>query len=132
MRAVFLAAALGTIALGLLVHLRGTALAPAVRDGLGDALWAAMVGWCAGALAPGARLAIRSAGAFVVCATVEASQLMHVPALDAARATRLGHLVLGSDFDSRDLLAYALGIGAATLLELAVVARNRGQRTGVG
>jgi hypothetical protein len=29
----------------------------------------------------------------------------------------LGHLVLGSGFDARDLLAYALGVAAAALLE---------------
>jgi hypothetical protein len=40
-----------------------------------------------------------------------------VPWLDAVRATRLGHLVLGSDFDGRDLLAYAIGVLGAVGLE---------------
>jgi hypothetical protein len=61
----------------------------------------------------------------VICAAVEASQGLHAPALDSLRATRIGHLVLGSDFDPRDLLAYALGIAAAALLE--VVVRSKGK-----
>ncbi|HSU17369.1 DUF2809 domain-containing protein [Longimicrobium sp.] len=121
----YLAAVVVTIAVGLLVHLRGAPLGPVARDVLGDALWAAMVAWGAGALAPGVRLAARSAVAYAVCAAVEASQLYHAPALDAIRATRAGHLALGSGFDARDLLAYALGVAGAALLEAAVVARGR-------
>jgi hypothetical protein len=41
------------------------------------------------------------------------------------RATTLGSLVLGNDFDARDLAAYALGIGAAALLEIALFPRHR-------
>ena len=122
-RAVYLALALATIAVGLLVHLRGAVLGPVARDVLGDALWAAMIAWWAGALAPGARLTTRAAAAFAVCAGVEASQLLHAPALDALRATRVGHLVLGSGFDPRDLVAYAAGVAGAALLEATVVAR---------
>ncbi len=70
--------------------------------------------WWAGALTPHARLATRSAAAYAICAGVELSQLYHAPALDTIRATRAGHLVLGSGFDPRDLAAYALGVlGAA-------------------
>jgi hypothetical protein len=50
---------------------------------------------------------------------VEVSQLWHAPALDAIRATDIGHLVLGSGFDLRDLLAYLLGVAAPTALEVA-------------
>ena len=127
-RALFVALAAATIAVGLLVHLGGMAIGRDVRDVLGDALWAAMIAWWTGALAPGWRLATRSATAYAVCVGVEVSQLYHTPALDAARATVLGHLVLGSGFDARDLAAYALGIGGAALLEAAVLARGRNPR----
>ena len=50
--------------------------------------------------------------------------MYHTPAIDAIRATRIGHLVLGSGFDPRDLLAYAIGVIGAVLLEAAVVARS--------
>lgn len=118
-RAAFVALACATIAVGLAVHRRGTALGPVVQDVLADALWAMMVAWWAGALAPRARLIVRSAAAYVVCATVEVSQLFHAPALDAVRATTMGHLVLGSGFDPRDLVAYGLGVALAALFESA-------------
>lgn len=115
----FVALALGTIALGLVVHLGGAALPPSLRDPLGDALWAAMIAWWLGAAAPRARLPARSLVAVAICWAVEASQLYHAPAVDALRATTLGHLVLGSDFDPRDLAAYALGVAVAAMLERA-------------
>jgi hypothetical protein len=124
-RAFFVALALVTIAVGLLVHLRGgDTFGHEAQDKLGDALWAAMIAWWIGALAPRARLMSRALAAFAICAAVEFSQLLHTPALDAVRATRLGHLVLGSGFDPRDLLAYALGVAGAALLETAINARR--------
>src|SRR4051812_12570670 len=86
-----------------------------------------MIVWLASVLAPGARLPTRCLAAYAVCALVEASQLYHAPALDALRATRLGHLVLGSGFDARDLAAYAAGVAGATLLDAAIVAPRRGR-----
>jgi len=121
-RLTYVGLALGTIAVGLLVHLWGAALGRVARDVLGDALWAAMIAWWAGALAPGAKLMTRSALAYSVCMLVEMSQLYHAPWLDAVRATRPGHLVLGSGFDPRDLAAYAIGVAGAALLERGVVA----------
>ena len=130
-RASYIAAVLATIAVGLLVHLRGGALGPAARDVLGDALWAAMIAWWVGALTPGSPLARRSWAAYAICMVVEVSQLYHTPQLDALRATAVGHLVLGSGFDPRDLAAYALGIAGAALLEAAVVARGRRSRAAI-
>jgi hypothetical protein len=123
-RAPYLALAVGTIVAGLAVHLHGGALGPDVRDVLGDALWAAMIVWWVGALAPAARPWRRSAAAFTLCVAVELGQRVHAPALDALRRTTVGHLVLGSDFDPRDLVAYAAGVLAAVLLERAVLARR--------
>lgn len=113
----YFALAVGTMALGLAVHRGGGALSPAVRDVLGDALWAAMLSWWIAAVAPALRLSRRSAAAIAFCFAVEFSQLYHVPALDAIRRTRAGHLVLGSGFDPRDFAAYAAGLLAAALLE---------------
>ena len=124
-RAVYVAAALGTIVLGLLVYLRGSLLGPVARDVLGDALWAMMIAWWLGALVPHARLVPRSAIAYAVCAAVEFSQLYHTPTLDSIRATPIGHLVLGSGFDVRDLFAYALGVVMAALGEMRAIAVNR-------
>jgi hypothetical protein len=116
-RARFVVLALCTIGIGMLVRARGEALGPVARDVIGDALWAVMMVWWVGAVAPRARLAVRSATAYLICVGVELSQLYHAPALDAARATPLGHLVLGSGFEARDLAAYALGVLGAGLLD---------------
>ena len=123
-RATYVALALGTIALGLIVHLRGAVLGAVPRDVLGDALWAVMIAWWIGALAPRAGLSARSAVALAICAAVETSQLYHAPTIDAVRRTRLGSLVLGSGFDPRDLVAYAVGIGVAVMLESMVASHG--------
>ena len=130
-RAIYLVLALVTIAVGLLVHLRATVLGPAVRDATGDALWAAMVTWWAGALAPAARPAARGVAAYAICLSIEVSQLYHTPAVDAVRATLVGKLVLGSGFDPRDLAAYAIGVASAVLLDIALIVRARDPRAAI-
>ena len=125
------ALAVGTIVVGLTIHRGGAALrlGPVARDVLGDALWAVMIVWWLGALAPTLRLRVRGGVALAICVAVELSQLLHTPALDAARRTLPVRLVLGSGFDPRDLVAYAAGVLAAVLLERAVGARPRTLRT---
>lgn len=116
----YIALALGTIALGLSVHWRGSILGPALRDILGDALWAAMIVWWVGAITPDTSLGVRAAVALALCAGVEVSQLYHTPMLDMARSTTVGQLVLGTGFDARDLASYTFGVLAAVFLERAV------------
>lgn len=130
-RLTFVVLAVAAIAVGLLVHLRGTALGPVARDVLGDALWAAMIAWWLGALAPRAPLGVRSAVAYAICVGVEVSQRYHSPALDAARGTLLGQLVLGSGFDRRDFLAYAGGVAIAAVLEATIVFRYARPRAAI-
>ena len=116
--------AAGTIALGLAIHQRGDALAPVVRDVLGDALWAAMVACWVAAAAPAIRLRWRTAVALAFCFAVEVSQLYHAPTLDALRRTTAGQLVLGSGFDRHDLAAYVAGVLAAVFVEWVTVRRH--------
>ena len=66
----YLALAAGTIAVGLFVNRRGDALAPVVRDVLGDALWAMMVVWWLAAIGPAMRLPWRGAVALAICLVV--------------------------------------------------------------
>ena len=124
-RFIYLALALGTIALGLLVHWRGAVLGTTIQDVLGDALYAVMVVWWVSAIAPGAGLSVRAVTSLALCVGVELSQLSHAPVLETARHTTLGQLVLGSGFDVRDLGAYALGVLAAWCVEYAVRRRHR-------
>lgn len=131
-RLIYLALAAATIGVGLGVHLGGWGLSFVLRDVLGDALWAAMVFWWAGALAPRAGVGARALGAVVFSYSIELSQLWHTPALDALRRTTVGHLVLGSGFDVRDLVAYAGGVGAAALVDRGIVRRLVRGRSGAG
>jgi hypothetical protein len=128
-RASFVALAVGTIAVGLVVHWRGDILGAAIQDMLGDALWAAMITWWIAALVPGAALRRRGIAALAICFAVEVSQRYHFPALDALRRTTAGNLVLGSGFDPRDFVSYALGVLAAIILERIVRERDRSGRT---
>lgn len=121
----YLAAALLTIAVGLLVHRGPLPLNGALRDIIGDALWAVMMVCWVSALQPHAPRRVRLIASLVLCWLVELSQLLHTPALDAFRATTAGHLVLGSGFDPRDLLAYTVGVVIAARLD-AWISTERG------
>lgn len=116
-RLVYVAFAGVTIALGLAVHLYGAFLGSTLRDMTGDALWAAMIVWWIAAIAPVLSISARSAIAIAICFAVEFSQLYHTQSLDALRAGIIGHLVLGSGFDPRDLLSYTIGVLAAAAFE---------------
>lgn len=118
-RFAYLALALLTISAGLIVHRSTHMLTPVPRDVIGDALWAMMMVWWIGVLRPRAPARAKAAVAFAICVLVEASQLIHGPAIDRLRASTAGHLVLGSGFDPRDFAAYALGV----LVALAILAR---------
>lgn len=112
----YLVLAFAAIAAGLTVHLGGSGVPPAARDVLGDALWAAMMVCWMGVLAPRLPLRTRALVALAVCVAVELSQRYQTPALDALRRTVPGQLVLGSGYDPRDFLAYALGVALAAVL----------------
>ena len=111
----YFALASTTIAVGLLVNRGAISVSERVRDPLGDALWAVMMMWLVSAAVPRQPLRTRAALALAISFGVEFSQLVRIPALDSLRATLPGHLVLGSGFDPRDLVAYAGGIVAAAL-----------------
>ena len=119
-RTSYIALALGTVVVGLVVHLTGAGLPPAARDIVGDALWAAMILWWVSALAPDSPLVARAAVALGICFAVEWSQLYQSPGLDAFRRTRIGHLLLGSGFDPRDFAAYSAGVLAASAIDRVV------------
>jgi hypothetical protein len=116
-RLAYVGLAIATIVLGLTVHLYGSALGPMSRDVIGDIIWAAMIAWLIGAIAPRRSLRARILAAVAICFAVELSQLFHTPTLDMLRRTTVGQLTLGTGFDVRDLFAYTAGVLAAALLE---------------
>jgi hypothetical protein len=91
---------------------------------LGDALWAATVYWMVSVAVPRTRRRWRLIAALGICIAVELSQLWHPQWLDSVRDTLPGHLLLGSDFDPRDLLAYAIGVLAAAMVDRRSPARQ--------
>ena len=120
----YVALAVVTMVIGLALHLHGRGLPFAVRDPLGDALWAMMMTWLVSVVSPRARAWVRGVVALAICFAVELSQLYHAPAIDALRGTLPGQLVLGSGFDPRDFVAYAAGVTAAVLITRVVLAPN--------
>ena len=112
------------LVMGLMVHRANLGLSAVFRDVLGDALWALMMFHALGAAFPRLRLATHVIVSLVLCFAVEFSQLYHTPWLDELRATVPGHLVLGSGFDSRDLVAYTIGVLAGWCIERARGARG--------
>ena len=112
-----IAAAVVTIIAGLAVHLHGGMLQPDLRDVLGDVLWAMMIMWLVSIALPGIRAASRALLALAICWAVELSQLYQADWINALRSHTLGHLVLGSSFDARDLVAYAAGVLIALILD---------------
>lgn len=78
-----------------------------------------MVFFLWGAALPAASTLRVGAIALATSYAVELSQIYQAPWINAIRSTTLGHLVLGSAFDPKDLFAYAVGALAAVLCECA-------------
>jgi hypothetical protein len=106
-----------TIALGLASRRYAEALPDILVAYAGDALWAATVFWIASFFLPNAKTRTLSAIALGVSFAVELSQLYQSPWINEIRATRLGALALGRGFLWSDLACYALGGGAAALID---------------
>jgi hypothetical protein len=116
----YLVGVLIVVALGLGSRSFGAYLPTFIAEYSGDTLWALMVFFGLGLLAPYSRIWQRAAVALAVSLTVEVSQLYQAPWINALRHTRLGGLVLGFGFLWSDLVCYSIGIGIGVLFELAV------------
>ena len=121
-RTIYAAALVVTIALGLASRAWAARLPWWLAKNAGDALYATMVFWGLGVVAPRARTATVALVALGLCVAIELSQLYRAPWLDAVRATTPGHLVLGQGFHAFDLVCYAAGVAIAVAIE--VVARR--------
>ena len=73
-----------------------------------DAAWTMAV-YCGFGLLFCKGIRVNLPAALLVSYLVECSQLLHTPALDALRATRIGGLMLGYGFLRSDLLCYTVG-----------------------
>jgi hypothetical protein len=116
-RLIYALAVVLVIGIGLLWRSGLFALPSFVAKYGGDSLWALVVFLCFGFVSP--RASTVRIGFIAVCFawSVELLQLYHAPWIDGIRATPLGRVVLGSTFNSPDLLAYVVGIGLGALAE---------------
>lgn len=106
-----------TVAAGLASRRFPQALPAALGEYPGDVLWAMMAYWILAFLwrkAPVGTVALRAS---LVSAAIEFSQLYRADWIRQIRGTTVGHLVLGSTFAWKDLVAYAVGILLCVLLE---------------
>lgn len=123
-RSVYLLLAALVAAGGLLWRSRFVSLPPFLSKYGGDAWWALLVFFGFGILFPGIttlRLAVVSLG---FAWMVEFSQLYHAPWIEAIRAVRLGHLILGSTFNAPDLPAYLVGVVTGVVADRALLMRS--------
>jgi hypothetical protein len=114
-RLVYLTATMAIIGLGLASRNFPGLLPSSLGKYPGDALWTLMMLTALGVIRPAWRIRRLAGSALLISYAVEFSQLYHAPWIDAVRATTLGHLVLGSAFSWRDLLAYTVGAGMGML-----------------
>jgi hypothetical protein len=104
--------------LGILSRKFSNLLPDIINTYLGDAIWAAMI-YVMMAFVFSQKLPKQIAiFSLLFCYAIELSQLYQAPWINAIRDTTLGALVLGSGFLWSDLLAYALGVGMALVVEL--------------
>lgn len=104
--------------LGILSRKFSYLLPDIINTYLGDAIWAALI-YIMMAFVFANKLPKQIAVfSLLFCYAIELSQLYQTPWINNIRNTTLGALVLGSSFLWSDLLAYALGIMVALVVEL--------------
>ena len=109
-----------TIAVGLMLRFVPVGLPVTLTKYGGSMLWAAMIYWIVSSVLR--RWSFARAGLLSLAAatSVELFQLYHAAPLDAFRRTLLGALLLGRVFSTLDLVAYAVAIGCAVMVDRAI------------
>jgi Protein of unknown function (DUF2809) len=90
----------------------------------GDALWTIVVFLLLGFALPRVNTLKVTAIALFISYAVEFGQLYRAPWLVAIRSTTLGHLLLGSDFNWGDLVAYTIGALIALVVETLIMMKS--------
>jgi len=116
-RPAYTLAAMLVVGIGLLWRSGHLPLSSFIAKYGGDALWALLV-FCGFGLVfrriSTVRLFLISIG---LAWAIEFSQLYHAHWIDSIRSIRIGHLILGSTFNSPDLLAYVIGVALGAAVE---------------
>ena len=124
-RPIYALAVVLVIGIGLLWRSGLLALPNFIAKYGGDSLWALVVFLCFGFVSP--RTSTVRIGFIALCFawSVEFLQLYHAHWIDGIRSTRLGRVVLGTTFNSPDLLAYVVGIALGALAERIYLNENQ-------
>ena len=114
-------AAVLVIGIGLLWRSHFLSLPSFIAKYGGDSLWALVVFLCFGFVFP--RCPTLRIGFIAVCFawSIEFLQLYHAPWIDGIRSTVPGRVVLGTMFNSPDLLAYVIGIALGAFAEYVIL-----------
>jgi hypothetical protein len=91
----------------------------------GDALWALVVFLCLGFVFHRSSPMRIALAAVCFAWAIEFLQLYHGEWIDAVRSTRPGQLLLGSTFNSPDLIAYVIGIALGAFVERVYFCRKK-------
>jgi hypothetical protein len=120
---------IAVIALGLASRKFAGLFPAALGNYPGDALWAMAAYLMVAFILPSMLVGKLVGLALAISYFVEFSQLISMPWLDAIRGTRVGHLLLGQNFDWRDLVALTIGVGVAAFVDTncAWIARQKYQ-----
>ena len=113
----YLALAALTIAAGLSTRLYPDHFPTFIARYAGDTLWATMVFWILAVVWRRSSTLRLTGAATAIAFAVECSQLLHAAWIDAIRSSRIGGLLLGSDFLWSDLVCYVVGVGIAAGLD---------------
>lgn len=105
-----------TVTAGLIVHCTVTGVP---GDVAGDALYAVLIFLLVALVAPRAHPAAVAVIAFAVCAAVELLQLTGLPR-ELASVFPPSALILGSGFDARDIVVYAVAVAVTALADGAI------------
>lgn len=116
-RPLLFATVLAVIAAGIGLRLLPLGLPREVVKYGGSVLWGAMVYGLVVFVRPAASVVRLAAFALIVAVLVELFRLVHTPGLDAFRLTLAGQLLLGRIFSVWNVVAYAVGIGLAAVLD---------------
>ena len=119
-----LAAIVVVACIGLTVHVMVDGPA---GDFLADALYAFLTYLLVCVVAPRASAQVVAAVSFLVCVVIEVSQLTGAPAA-LAEVFPPARLIFGTTFSPLDLVAYALGAGAALTCDLLLRRRLASRR----
>ncbi|WP_244541926.1 DUF2809 domain-containing protein [Afipia sp. GAS231] len=113
------------IGAGLLVRSPLLGLPHAVAKYSGSIVWGAMVYAAIACLQPSRGLLRKAIAASLLAISIEFSQLLHTPALDAFRSTTIGVLLIGRFFSWWDIVAYLIGIAAICLFDKVALRPSR-------